>query len=379
MRGMRVALYHEYFTHWAGSEEVARELHALFPDAPVYTLLVWEGVRRSTFLRDAEVRPSFIQRLPLAGRWYKPYAWLFPLAVEALDVRGFDLVLSSVHGWGKALVTSPGALHVAYCHTPPRYLWDQLPAYGGRGLRRLALEALASLLRVWDVAASRRVDHFLANSTFVAQRIRKYYGREATVVHPPVDTDYFTPGGERGDYFLLVGRLVAYKRPDLAVRACTALGVPLRVIGTGPELPRLRRMAGGSVHFLGWQPREVVREHYRRCRAALLPGVEDFGLVPVEAMACGAPVVAYGGGGALDTVVPGQTGLLFPQPTVEALQEALVRARETPFDDASIRAHALRFGVARFRRQVAGFLRERCGVRDPRLEALAPAPVGEGA
>lgn len=371
---MKVALYHEYFCRWGGSESVAQELARLFPQAPIYTLLAWESTRRESFLRQRTVRPSFIQRLPFTQRIYWPYAWLFPLAVEHLDLRGYDLVLSSSHAWGKGLITGPDALHVSYCYTPPRYLWDlrheELAAAGP--VRRVAMALASHYLRQWDLAASRRVDHFIAISRFVAHRIRKYYGRDAAVIHPPVDTDYFTPSADpQEDYFLVVSRLTPYKRVDLAVRAFSALGLPLRVIGTGPELPRLRRMAGPSVQFLGWQPRQVVRHHYQRCRALVFPGIEDFGLAPVEAMACGRPVIAYGVGGVLDSLVPGQTGVLFQQQTPEALQEAVQRFLDVPFDATDIAAHAARFHRERFHAQVLTFLEERCGVA--RLDGLLPA------
>src|SRR5690606_10604652 len=277
-----------------------------------------------------------------------------PLAVEQFDLREFDVVISSSHACAKGVLTRPDAVHICYCHTPIRYAWDMYHDYlhtSGR-LQRALARPIMHYLRLWDALAAQRVDFFVANSQAVAARIRKHYRRPAHVVHPPVDTEFYTPSGSAEDFYLVAGRLVPYKRVDLAVSAFTRLGKPLVVIGDGPERRRLEKVAGPNVHFLGHQPREVLRDHYRRCKALVFPGEEDFGIVPVEVQACGRPAIAYGRGGALDTVQDGGTGALFREQTVEALIEAVERAERIPWDSGRITSWAARFSNAEFRRRM---------------------------
>ena len=356
-----VALVHEFFCNLGGSDQVAATLHQLYPQAPVYTLLVSSRNKDAELLRGMDLRCSFVQRLPLARRWHEPYLPLFPAAIESFDLSGYELILSSSHVCAKGVIPAPEALHICYCHTPARYAWDLGPLY----LRRLnpLLRAYASAvmhrLRVWDVTASARVDHFIANSRFVAQRIRRYYHRSATVIHPPVDTAYFTPGEEQGGYWLVVSRLTAYKRVDLAVEAFGRLGLPLVVIGDGPERRRLQRRAGPNVTFLGAVSRGEVRDAMRRCRGLIYPGKEDFGITPVEAQATGRPVVALGAGGALESVVDGVTGVLFGEQAPEALCEAVTRCAALPFDREAIRRHALQFDREVFCRKMVAFAEDK--------------------
>jgi len=358
---MKVALVHEFFCNLGGSDQVAATLHQLYPEAPVFTLLVSKRNKGAELLKGMDLRTSFLQRLPMARRWHEPYLPFFPLAIESFDLTGYDLILSSSHVCAKGVIPAPEALHLCYCHTPARYAWDLGPLYFARlnPLLRVYAAVVMHRLRMWDVSASARVDHFIANSSFVAQRIRRYYRRSAAVIHPPVDTGFFTPGDEEGDYWLVVSRLTAYKRLDLAVEAFTQSGLPLVVIGEGPERRRLERRAGPNVKFLGEATRSQVRDAMRACRGLIYPGKEDFGITPVEAQATGRPVVALGAGGALESVVDGVTGVLFGEQTVEALCEAVTRCATLPFERETIRHHALQFDQSVFRRRMTRFVEEK--------------------
>jgi len=360
VRTLRVALVHDWLITLGGSDRVVVALHQLFPDAPVYTVLADPARLPPPFAR-LPVRTSWLQRLPGAvsrHRWLVP---LMPAAVRAFDLRGFQVVLSSSHACAKGVVVPSGAVHICYCHTPMRYAWELRETYLRSfppAARPLASAALAWLRR-WDRATASRVHHFIANSRHVAARIRAHYGREATVIYPPVDTAFFTPGPGRDDgYFLAVGRLVPYKRMDLAVEAFSRARRPLVVVGDGPEAPHLRALAGPTVRFVGEVSDEVLRDYYRRCRALIFPNVEDFGLVPVEAQACGRPVIAYAGGGALESVVDGETGLFFRAPTAEALIDAVQACERRRFAPEEIRRHAERFSVPRFQQQIAAFVEQ---------------------
>lgn len=356
---MKVALVHEYFCSLGGSEVVALALRELYPEAPIYTLLADPAHQKGGVLLDADVRTSFLQRLPFSRQAYWAYCPLFPMAVESLDLREYDLVISSSHGWVKNVLTRPGGLHICYCHTPLRWAWEQTTPR--RRLARL-LSPFVSLwlhyVRVWDAASTPRVDHFVANSYEVARRLRRYYGREAYVVYPPIDTDFFQPEDVEGDYFLVVSRLVPYKRVELAVEAFNRLKLPLKVVGAGSELGRLKRLAGPAVEVLGWQPRERLRELYAGCRALILPGKEDLGMAALEAQSAGRPVIAHGAGGALETVFPGETGLHFGPQKVEAIINAVRQFEGMRWDKALIRRHAIQFDRRVFLERMANFIHE---------------------
>jgi glycosyltransferase involved in cell wall biosynthesis len=335
-----------------GGEKVLDAICEIFPDAPLTTLVRVPG-SVSARIEARPIRTSFVQALPAPARLYRHYLPLYPLAVRLLDFRDTDLVVSSSHCAVKSVIAPERAVHVCYCHSPMRYAWDQFDEYFGparvgaamSGLLRPVLRRLAR----WDQATADRVDRFLANSQYVAGRIRRYYNRRSTIVYPPVDTEYFTPQHrDDSSAFLIVSALVPYKRLDVAIDACRLLQVPLKIVGTGPERDRLERQAGGGVEFLGWQSDEQIRELYRSSRAALLPGTEDFGIVPVESQACGTPVVALNAGGARETVVDGETGVLVDGATVEAFAGGLERALSTTFDRAAVRRNAERFSRANF-------------------------------
>ena len=349
--GRRVVIAHDWLTGMRGGEKVLASLCRLFPAADIVTL-----VHRGTVSADItahRIRTSIVQRLPLSGRLYRHYLPLFPTAIELFDLDQADLIVSSSHCAAKAVVPTGRAAHVCYCHSPMRYAWDQFEAYFGanrvgRAASAVLRPTLAHLAR-WDRSTAHRVTQFVANSRFVAGRIARYYNRAALVLHPPVDTAFFTPGAGASDSsFLVVSALVPYKRLETAIDAAAQLGARLRIVGSGPDLARLRARAGDAVEFLGAIDDDGLREAYRNAQAVLLPGVEDFGLVPVEAMACGRPVIALNAGGAMDTVVPGTTGFLVDGGEASDFAAAMDQARRHPWNPAKIRAHAEAFGVDRF-------------------------------
>lgn len=345
---MSVALVHDWLTGMRGGEKVLECLCDLFPDADIFTLLHVRG-SVSPAIERHRITTSFIQRLPMAAHAYRRYLPLFPRAIEGLDLSGHELVVSSSHCAAKAAVPPPGIRHLCYCHSPMRYAWDQFDAYFGPArvgavASRLVYRPMLGRLAHWDAATTDRVDRFVANSQHVAGRIRRYYNRAATIVYPPVDTVFYHPAAVTPNrHFLIVSALVPYKRIDLAIAACERIGAPLRIAGDGPERTRLERAAGAHVEFLGRLTDEELRDEYRHAAAVLMPGEEDFGIVPVEAQACGTPVVALARGGALETVKNEDTGVLFADTTVEAMAGALERAGRLAFDRARIRAHAERF------------------------------------
>lgn len=357
-RNWTVALAHDWLNGMRGGERCLDLICREFPQAELYTLL-FRPELVSEAIRNRTVHESGLARWPLFREHYRWFLPLFPRAMESFRVAaGTDLVLSTSHCVAKGLVPPAGAKHLCYCFTPMRYAWSlQAEYFGNNRLKRAALEVMLSRLRRWDREASGRVDRFVAISGHVQGRIREFYGRESAVVYPPVATEYFTPDGRGGDdgYDLVVSALVPYKRVDLAVQAYSQTGFPLKVAGAGTELEALRKLAAPNVEFLGRVPDEGVRDLYRRCRFLVFPGEEDFGIVPLEAQACGKPVVAYGRGGLLETVVAGRTGVFFGEQTAEALAEAVSRAEELSWDAGAIRVHAEQFGEARF---LAGLLAE---------------------
>lgn len=352
---MRVALVHDWLTGMRGGEKALERLCEVFPEAELFTLLHIPG-SVSPLIEQRPIHTAFTQHLPFVRRAYRHYLPLFPTAIERLDFAGFDLVVSCSHCVAKSVVVPAHVPHLCYCLTPMRYAWDQFDAYFGPEKVGAAMSAvmrpvMARMAR-WDQATSGRASRYLAISQYVARRIALYYNRQSDVVYPPVDTDYFTPGADApGQRFLIVSALVPYKRLELAIDAAHRAQVPLDIIGDGPERSMLEARAAAvpGVRLLGRLDDEAVRAHYRTAAAVLLPGEEDFGIVPVEAQACGRPVVALGRGGATETVVDGETGVLVADDTVPAWADALTHAATRAWDGTRIRRHAERFSHARFR------------------------------
>ncbi|MBI1845728.1 MAG: glycosyltransferase [Candidatus Rokubacteria bacterium] len=370
---MRVALVHDWLTGMRGGERCLEVFCELFPAADLYTLVHVPG-SVTPVVERRRVVTSFVQRLPGAATRWREYLPLFPAAMARFDFAGYDLVLSSSHCVAKAARPARGALHVCYCYTPMRYVWDMYPAYAAAAgpLTRLVMPPAAAALRRWDRAVSRRVHHFVAISRFVAGRIERCYGRAAEVIHPPVDLARLPlASGDPGDYYLVVSALVPYKRLDLAIGAAARLGRRLVIVGTGPEEARLRALAGSHVEFLGWRDDAEVAALYRGCRALLFPGVDDFGIAPLEAMASGRPVIAIAAGGALETVIPleseeeAPTGVLFREQTVEALAAAMrgLEGAAHRFEPKALRARAEIFDRPRFKARVAEYLDVRLAER----------------
>jgi glycosyltransferase involved in cell wall biosynthesis len=360
---LRVILVHDWLTGMRGGEKVLEALGRRWPEAPLYTLLHQRG-SVSPAIEHRPVRTSFLQMLPAVGRYYR---YLLPIMPWAVGWRlpACDLVFSSSHCVAKGVIPPPAVPHVCYCHTPMRYAWHLRAAYfRGRGLKQWLIDRILSNLREWDRRTAAGVTHFLANSKVVQRRIRDCYGRDSTVIYPPVDTDFYCPADvPREDYYLILSAFAPYKRLDLALAACRMLGRKLIVIGSGQDERKLREQAGSHVQFLGWQPDSVLRDHLRRCRALLFPGEEDFGIVPVEAQACGTPVIAFGHGGATESVLPlgdsaAPTGVWFEEQSAECLAAALERFEKEhdAFDSRVLRQNALRFRAQRFEDEVFAFV-----------------------
>jgi glycosyltransferase involved in cell wall biosynthesis len=369
---LRIALVHDYLNQMGGAEKLLLTLHDLFPSAPVYTS-IYARSRVDSRFREMDIRTGFMQRLPLVKKHHQPFLPLFPLAFEQLDLRAYDLVISDSSAFAKGVVTRPEALHICYCHTPMRWAWNYEEYVERERLGRMARMILAptiAVLRQWDFTTAARVDYFLANSPNVAARIAKYYRRDSVYIPPPIDTSQFEIAPHQENYFLVVSRLIPYKRIDRAISAFNKLGLPLRIIGSGRDEGRLRRLAGPTIQFMGRQSDQEVRRQLAACRAFIFPGEDDFGLTPLEAQACGRPVIAYGAGGALHTIVPGKTGMFFHRPEAESLAAAVSEFRDDRFDPAIIRQHAISFDTRQFQQRFLEFLESRIA-EHPTLARLA--------
>lgn len=366
---MRTALVHDWLTGMRGGEKVLERLAAMFSEAPIYTLFHHPG-SVSAALEQHPIRTSFLQRLPIrqSYRWYLP---LYPLAMRSLDLSEFDLVVSSSHCAAKAAITRPGAHHICYCHTPMRYAWDQFDAYFSPQrvgwMRHALIRPTIAYLRRWDRRTAARVDSFVANSGYVAGRIHRYYARQAEIIPPPVDTKRFTPSGSPpDDFYLMVTALSPYKRIDVAIEAFNRMGRELVIVGDGPEIDRVRQLAGPTVRLTGRLSDTELVDLYQRCRGFVLPGIEDAGIAPLEAMACGRPALVLAAGGAKEAVLPGITGLHIPQPTPEALVDVVDSCEGLTFNTDVIRAHAEGYSVGVFDRRIADFI-------DRALDTTPPA------
>ena len=366
---MRIAIVHHWLVSEGGGERVVETLASMFPDADIFTLVASpKGIPQA--LRDRRITQSFLSRLPFSDRIYRHLLPLYPIAVEQLDLSDYDVVISSDAGPMKGVIIAPEAIHICYCHSPMRYVWNKYRDYRNdlSGIAKYAFTLSAHYVRSWDFSAAQRVTHFLANSHNVASRIHQYYSRESTVIYPPVDTSKGFISESVGDHYLAVGRLVAYKKLDLIIAACNRLGRKLRVIGTGPEERHLRSIAGRTIEFLGQADSATLWREYAQCRALLFAAEEDFGMVPVEAQSCGRPVVAYGKGGALESIAQGDgspasalsTGIFFQNQSVFALTSAILdfESRERQFHPPAIREWALQFASNHFVTRFHEFLRQ---------------------
>ncbi len=366
---LKVALIHDWLTGMRGGEKCLEVLSEIYPEADLYTLFIFKE-KVSERIKRLNIKTSFLQGIPGLKRFYRYFLPFFPMAIESFNLKEYDLVISISHCVAKGIIPMPDTLHLSYCLTPMRYIWDMEQDYfgGKKGLKRLLLTPLLNYLRMWDVSSSQRVDEFFAISQHVQQRIKKYYRRDSTLIYPPVDCDFFTPSydsSSKGDFFLMVAALAPYKRVDLAIEAFNRSGQRLLIIGDGPLLPSLKKRVKKNVELLGWLKDEEVREYYRRCQALIFPGEEDFGIVPLEAQACGRPVIAYGRGGVLETVIPypqkGATGIFFNSLTPESIIEAvsLFERVANHFDQEGIRKNALRFDKKRFKDEISNSIWKR--------------------
>jgi glycosyltransferase involved in cell wall biosynthesis len=357
----RVAIVHDWLVTYAGSERVVAALLSLFPEADLFSLVDFLPESERPRLLGKVAKTSFVQKLPFARRRYRSYFPIMPIAVEQFDLSEYDLIISSSHAVAKGVITGPGQLHICYCHTPVRYAWDLQHRYLketglDRGIKSILARLMLHYIRIWDVRTTNGVDHFVTNSNYVAHRLRRVYGRDATTIYPPVDTKFFTPNGMREKFYLTASRMVPYKRMDLIVEAFRYLPEQkLVVIGDGPERSKIEKLAGSNVQFLGYQPDEVMRQYLQRAQAFIFAAEEDFGILPVEAQACGTPVIAYGKGGALETVVDidnatgaDATGVLFYQQEAEAIANAVTRFEAADIAPAACRAWAENFSLAHF-------------------------------
>lgn len=369
---MKIALAHDWLNQMGGAENVLEGLVELYPGAPIFTTIYAPDLMPEAY-RRWDIRPTWLNRAPGIHRHHQPYLPLYPAAVTGMDFSGYDLILSNKSGFIHGLRHTSRQLHICYCLAPTRYVWDYASYAAREGFGRwldLAIGPLIRRLQQWDFAAAQPtspseggwaggqgVDYFIAISTEIQTRLKKYYGRESVIIHPPVETGRFQPVARPGgDYYLIVSRLIPYKRIDLAVQAMTRLGKRLLIVGEGRDRPALEALAGPSVEFKGRLPDDEVADLMAHCRAFVFPGFEDFGIAPVQAQAAGRPVIAFAGGGALDTVLDGQTGLFFHEQSVEALIEAVERFEKSSFDPAIVRTQAERFSLPRFKRELGDFV-----------------------
>lgn len=358
---MKIALVHDYLAQDGGAERVLKAFHELWPEAPIFVL--FHDKNKIIDFANATIRESFLAKLPLINSRYQWYLPFMPMATERHNLESFDVVLSSTSSFAKGVLTTPDTLHISYCHTPPRYLWSDAHHYiadmGANALIKTMLPRFISRLRLWDKMSADRVDHFIANSKTVRSRIQKYYRRDAEVIHPPVDLQKFHLSSAVGTYFVAGGRLVPYKNVDIVIQAFNRLRWPLKIFGTGPELHRLQETAKDNIEFLGRISESQKATLLSHARAFIHPQVEDFGITPLESMASGRPVIAFGQGGATETILPNETGVFFNAQTWESLLDTLLQFDHTAWDNRKIREHAASFSIEQFKNNIARFVNER--------------------
>jgi glycosyltransferase involved in cell wall biosynthesis len=376
---MKTAIIHEWLVNYAGSERVLEQIVKLFPDADLFCQVDFLPDSERGFILNKKAVTSFIQDLPLAEKKYRNYLPLMPFAVRRFDVSGYDVIISNSHSVAKGVRKNPGQIQICYCHTPMRYAWDLKEQYLkesglNSGIKGTIVKFILNRIRNWDYNTAQQVDHFIANSYYIRDRIRRSYGRDAAVIYPPVDVDSFKLNENKDKYFLAVSRMVPYKKMDLIVEAFSEAGLPLVVIGDGPDLEKVKNKAGKNIDFLGFQDGIVLKEYMQKARAFVFAAEEDFGIVPVEAQACGTPVIAFGKGGITETVIPYReaeggdqpppTGIFFEVQTPAALISAVKEfmTMEDKFGPYEIRKNAERFGIERFRKEFKEYLKEKAGI-----------------
>jgi len=356
---MKVAIIHDWLTGMRGGEKCLEVFCELFPSADIFTLVYKQGSLSKT-IENMKIRTSFLQNFPDVENKYRYYLPFMPAAIKSFDLSGYDLVLSSSHCVAKGVSVPGNSMHICYCHTPMRYVWDMYGQYfdNAKITTKIAMKILRPYLQRWDVKSSSGVNYFIANSEYVRGRIKRCYDRDSVVIYPPVDTEFFSPAPSAGtdDYYLIVSAFAPYKRVDLAIKAFNALGLKLKIIGSGQDEKNLKNIAGRNIQFLGWLDNEKLMEHYRNCKALIFPGEEDFGIVPVEAQACGSPVIAYRKGGAVETVVNDVTGVFFDEQDAASLTAAVKRFERMEFDRGKIRENACRFSKAIFEQNIKNFV-----------------------
>lgn len=361
---MKIALVHDYLVQYGGAERVLECFTEIFPYAHIYTIVYDKKLMHGVFA-DKKIHTSFLQKFPLAKKRHRIFPLLMPSAIEQFDFSKYDVVLSDSSSYAKGIITGPETLHICYMHTPMRYAWDDCQKYTDDSRFPSIVKKLVpffmNYVRIWDAVSAERVDKFIANSNFVAKRIKKYYKKEAIVINPPVSVDKFYVEDDiekRGDYFLMVGRLIAYKRHDIAIKAFNKLGLPLKIIGRGPEMKRLKKMAGPNIEFLGRVEDKDLSKYYANCRAFIFPQEEDFGIVAIEAMASGRPLIAYRGGDIIEHMEDGKTGIFFEKQTTEDIIEAVKKFKDENFDGQYIRKQVLKFDREVFKQKIKEYILE---------------------
>lgn len=360
---MKLAIVHDYLNQYGGAEKVVETLYDVFPEAPIYTSIYIPENMPECF-RRMDIRTSFMQKLPFLNKHFKKYLMLYPKAIKSFDLSRYDIILSSSSAFAKGAKIHPGTLHICYCYSPMRFVWNY-ESYIAKerfgGIVRKILPLFIARLRRWDLKINDNVDYFIAISKYIQDRIMRCYGCQSEVIYPPVNVKDFKISQETSDYFLVVSRLNAYKRIDLAIKAFNQLGLPLKIVGDGPQRKFLEQLAGPNIKFLGKVPMDILIKKYSQCQAVIFPGDEDFGIVPVEAQACGRPVIAYAAGGALETIIEEVTGVFFKKPTVESLVEAVKKFGKikSNFSSETIRENAFQFDEEIFKRKIKAFIEEK--------------------
>jgi glycosyltransferase involved in cell wall biosynthesis len=361
---MKIAIVHDYLNQFGGAERVVAALHEIWPNTPIYTSIYDRRALPDVF-RKMDIRVSFMQKFPFVFKLFKYYLWFYPLAFESFDLSEYDVILSSSSAFAKGVKKRENQLHICYCHTPMRFVWryeDYVQKEAIHPVLKNILPIFLGPIKKWDLKTAKNIDFFIANSSNVAKRIKQTYDRESVIIYPPVETNIFRPSHQQSDYFLLLSRLNSYKRIDLVIEAFNKIDLPLKIIGDGPNRKYLESIAGNNIKFMGRMDDRQLVKYLARCRGLIFPGEEDFGIVPLEAMSAGRPVIAYGAGGALETVVEGQTGLFFETQTSRSLIKALDKFQFESFDQKKIRAHAKKFDKEIFKQKIKEFVEEKAGI-----------------